>query len=368
MGPTDRKLGVLVVGTGFLGAGRAAAAGVARGLRLAAVFDRDPEAARATAARHGVVAAPDLETALAYPGVDAVVVATPHADHADAVRAALEAGKHVLCEKPLAIDPADARDLAQLADERRLRLATGLNHRFYPPVRDALALVAAGAIGRVENVRARIGHRASPAFLAGWHGDPSRSGGGTLIDNGPHACDLIRRLLVEVVAAEGSLSLEDPGSACEVAADARFRGHDRATSELHSSWVLDSGYLTLSIRGDSGRLEVETAPWGLSGRLAGGRSIRRRYLAERTAERLFRLWAGCERSLVLELEDFAEMSAARPRVGATGWDGCRVAEMVDAVYRSAEGRGEVRLEPLPIRLPGVRRRSGELAPDAGGGR
>ncbi len=87
----------------------------------------------------------------------------------------------------------------------RLRLATGLNHRFYPPVRDALALVGSWAIGRVEAVRAEIGHMASPEFLRSWHTDVARSGGGTLMDNGPHACDLVRRFLGEVVAVEGSV-------------------------------------------------------------------------------------------------------------------------------------------------------------------
>src|SRR5439155_8681619 len=139
----------------------------------------------------------------AWDAVDAVVVATPHADHHEQVGLALEAGKHVLCEKPLAVRPDHARLLALRADELRLRLATGLNHRFYPPVRDALALVSRWAIGRVESVRATIGHRASPEFLAGWHAERERSGGGTLIDNGPHACDLIRRFLGEVVAAQG---------------------------------------------------------------------------------------------------------------------------------------------------------------------
>ena len=368
MGPNERKLGILVVGTGFLGAARAAAAEVARGVRLAAVFDREPARAQATAARHRVLAAPDLESGLALPGVDAVVVATPHADHTDAVRAALEAGKHVLCEKPLAVNPADARELARLADSRKLRLATGLNHRFYPPVADALSLATSGAIGRIEGVRAEIGHRASTEFLAGWHGDPARSGGGTLMDNGPHACDLVRRLMVEVVSAQGCLrqSASAPKD-CELEAFALFRSHDRAVAELRSSWALEEGYLSLNIRGDAGHLRVETAPWRLTGVLATGKRLQRNYLAERTTERLFRLWAGCERSLVRELEDFADLSPSRPRIGASGWDGCRVAEMVEAVYRSAAERREIGLDPLPVRLPGERRRVGEPMPEPRGG-
>src|SRR3954451_21416587 len=214
-------VGFLVVGAGFLGAQRAAAAMVARGCRLVAVHDRDPRAAQAVASQHGVRVAADYDEALGWESVDAVAIVTPHADHYDRASRALEAGKHVLCEKPLAIRPEQARALALRADELRLRLATGLNHRFYPPVRDALALVSRWAIGRVERVKAEIGHTASPEFLASWHTDVARSGGGTLMDNGPHACDLIRRFLGEVVAARGTV--RDPARpGCELEAQGVF--------------------------------------------------------------------------------------------------------------------------------------------------
>ena len=107
-----RPVGFLVVGAGYLGGQRAAAAAAARGTRLVAVHDRDTRLAMDVARRHGAEAVADFEAALARPGVDAVIVATPHADHFPQVLAALEAGKHVLCEKPLAIRPEDARLLA----------------------------------------------------------------------------------------------------------------------------------------------------------------------------------------------------------------------------------------------------------------
>lgn len=348
-------MGFLVVGAGFLGSGRAAAAMAARGCRLVAVCDSNERVARSVASRHGVRVATEFAEALAWEAVEAVIVATPHADHAGQVRMALEAGKHVLCEKPMTIGPEQARALATLADDRRLRLATGFNHRFYPPVRDALSLVAVGAIGRVEAVRAGIGHRASPEFLSSWHTDPSRSGGGTLMDNGPHACDLIRRLLGEVVAAEGSVrNIVRPG--CEADAQATFRGQDGGIGALRCTWTDPSGYLTIEIIGDEGRLRVETAPWGLSGFLASGRRLRNRYIADRFAERRFRGLFGCERSLVRELEAFVAPIANQPRAEGTGWDGCRVTEMIDAVYRSDRTGAEVALEPAGAVTPSIARR------------
>jgi predicted dehydrogenase len=353
----DREVGFLVVGAGFLGAQRASAVAAARGARLVAVHDTNADAAAKVACRHGVEPVADFREALAWPGVDAVVVATPHADHFSQALAALEAGKHVLCEKPLTIEPDDARLLALRADELRLRLGTGLNHRFYPPVVDALELAAAWQIGRVEGVRAEIGHKASPEFLGSWHTDVARSGGGTLIDNGPHACDLIRRLLGEVVAVKGycreSLALP---KRCEVEAYALFRDFDQGFAELRSSWNQPSGYLTLEVRGSEGWLVVETAPWRLSGVLASGRQVFRTYLFERAAEKAFRLRFGCERSLVREIEAFLEPASSQPRPEATGWDGCRVTEMIEAVYRSDTTGEEVRLSPLLAHLPTTSRR------------
>ncbi|MFO0953632.1 MAG: Gfo/Idh/MocA family oxidoreductase [Isosphaeraceae bacterium] len=353
----NESVGFLVVGAGFLGAQRAAAVHAARGTRLFAVHDADPRTASAVASRFGARAVDDLAEALDCPGVDAVVIATPHADHFPQALAALEAGKMVLCEKPLTVRPEDARFLALRADELRLRLGTGLNHRFYPPVADALELCSSWQIGRVEGVRAEIGHKASPKFLSSWHTELSRSGGGTLMDNGPHACDLIRRLLGEVVAAMGyrreSLGLP---SGCEVECYALFRDFDQGFAELRSSWNQPTGYLTLEVRGSEGFLVIETAPWRLSGVLASGRQLLRTYVMERARERAFRVRHGCERSLVQEIEAFVAPQEARPRREASGWDGCRVTEMIDAVYRSDATGTEVRLEPPLSHLPSSSRR------------
>jgi predicted dehydrogenase len=351
-----KGLNWLVVGTGFLGSMRAAAVGAARGSALAAVIDLDADSAQRVALQCGVEALTDLDDGLNRPDVNAVVIATPHADHAAQVRQALDAGKHVLCEKPLTIDADEARALAVLAESKGLRLATGLNHRFYPPVRDALQLVEARAIGRVERVRATIGHRASPEFLASWHTDPARSGGGTLMDNGPHACDLIRRVMGEIITARGEVS--DPlglPEGCESEAVALFLDAEGTRGELTSSWLQDDGYLSIEIRGDAGRLHVETAPWQLSGKLSDGRRIKRRYGLDRVAERIFRLRFGCERSLVWELEAFAGLATHRG-VCATAWDGYRATEMVQAVYASSGTGREVALSPMPIRRGPTRAR------------
>lgn len=341
-----RPVGFLVVGAGFLGAQRAAAVMVCPGARLVSVFDANHLAARSVAVRHQADVDIDYATALERDDVDAVIISTPHADHYEQALAAIEAGKHVLCEKPLTVKPEQSHHLAERADELRVRLATGFNHRFYPPVAEALEMVRLWAIGRVESLRVQIGHKAGEDFLAGWHVDVARSGGGTLMDNGPHACDLIRLILGQVIAVKG-YTRQDPDLPrnCESEAFALFRDMDQGVAELRSSWSQPRGYLTLEIHGSDGWLQVETAPWRLTGELEGGRRLCRTYVVERTLERLFRLRFGCERSLAREIEVFLSPESQAGNPAATGWDGCRVSEMIEAVYESAELGDEVRLWP-----------------------
>jgi predicted dehydrogenase len=303
--------------------------------------------------RHGVCAFHDIEQGLGRPDIAVVIIATPHAEHAALVRTALDAGKHVLCEKPLAIEASQAYELAIEADERGLRLATGFNHRFYPPVQEAMHLLHRWAIGRVESLRVEIGHRASAQFLNTWHTEPELSGGGSLMDNGPHACDLIRQVLGEVASTKGYVvSALDLPDGCESEAFALFRNHDRGIAELRTSWTLESGYLSLQIRGSEGHLHIETAPWRLSGVLSGGGRVLRTFLPERLRERAFHARYGCERSLVSELEAFLSPASVPLFPCASGWDGFRATEMIQAVYKSARTGEEVALPPQVLKVRG----------------
>ncbi len=354
----SRQLGVLVVGVGYLGSRRALAAKAACNTRLIAVTDPDVSRAQSVANRLDVPAISSLDEALSRNDVDLVIVASPHADHEETVRRSLDAGKAVLCEKPLTTDPDEACDLASRADALGIRLSTGFNHRFYPPVAEALQLVSSWKIGRVESVKLTIGHAASPEFLAGWHADRAVSGGGTMMDNGVHACDLARKFLGEIVAAKGYVrdSIGLPFG-IESEAFALFRDHERGVAEVCSSWTLKHGYLTIEVQGSCGFLKVETAPWKLTGRLADGSRLDRRFLRERVSEAIFRRRYGCERSLVTELEQVALYDIHTQSHNATGWDGARATEMADAVYRAAATGSEILLSHPVITVP-----SGRLVP------
>jgi len=145
----SRKPVACIVGTGFIGPAHLEA--LRRlGIPVAGLVERDRETAAAAARALGIGRAyPSLEAALADPEVDAVHLAVPNHLHAPYAEAALRAGKHVLCEKPLALTSGESAKLAALARKSGLVAAVNYNLRFYPLVREAREIVASGELGEV---------------------------------------------------------------------------------------------------------------------------------------------------------------------------------------------------------------------------
>jgi predicted dehydrogenase len=145
MGYSDITAGV--VGVGFIGVAHVEA--LRRlGVHIAGVVSSSPERARAKAEAAGLPRAYESVEALAAdPQVDVIHIASPNHAHAHQVRTALDAGKHVVCEKPLALNSADTADMVVRAEAGGLVNAVCFNVRFYPAIHQARALVVAGSIG-----------------------------------------------------------------------------------------------------------------------------------------------------------------------------------------------------------------------------
>jgi 1,5-anhydro-D-fructose reductase (1,5-anhydro-D-mannitol-forming) len=170
--------------------------------RLYAVLTRDPRKAEAYA---GVVAFTSLSEALDDPKIDAVYVASPVALHTEQTIAGLRAGKPVLCEKPVALDLAQAEAMAHAARETEQLLGIAYYRRLYPKLIRAKQLVADGAIGRPVLVEANYhGWLENPD--RGWLKDPALAGGGPLYDVGSHRIDACNFLFGKPLRATGLLS------------------------------------------------------------------------------------------------------------------------------------------------------------------
>jgi predicted dehydrogenase len=169
---------------------------------LYALLTRDPRKAEAYP---GALAFTDLNAALSDPKVDAVYVASPVSLHADQTIASLAAGKHVLCEKPVALDLAQAESMAEAAAESGQLCGIAYYRRLYPKLIRARQLVQEGAIGQPVLVEANYhGWLESPE--RGWLKDPALAGGGPLYDVGSHRIDACNFLFGKPLRATGLLS------------------------------------------------------------------------------------------------------------------------------------------------------------------
>ena len=181
-----------LVGCGDVSRRYAAAIAAADGLELAAVTDLDAERAGALASELGVAHAPSLEALLADDGVELVVNLTAPRAHAAVTRAALEAGKHVHTEKPLALGYEEARELAELATARGVRLSAAPATLLGEAQQTAWKLVRDGEIGRVRLAYAE----ANWGRIESWHPDPAGLYAvGPLVDVGVYALTVLTAML-----------------------------------------------------------------------------------------------------------------------------------------------------------------------------
>jgi 1,5-anhydro-D-fructose reductase (1,5-anhydro-D-mannitol-forming) len=170
--------------------------------RLYALLTRDPGKADAYP---GALAFTDLAEALGDPAIDAVYVALPVGLHAEATIASLRAGKHVLCEKPVALDYAQAEQMAAAARESGRLLGIAYYRRLYPKLIRTRQLIAEGAIGKPLLVEANC-HGWMESTQRGWLEDPAMAGGGPLYDTGSHRIDACNFLFGRPLRATGLLS------------------------------------------------------------------------------------------------------------------------------------------------------------------
>ncbi|MFO1146823.1 MAG: Gfo/Idh/MocA family oxidoreductase [Alsobacter sp.] len=163
---------------------------------LAGVYDADPRRAASLADDFGSRSFDSLEALLERRDVDAVIVATPNLFHEEAVVAAARRGKHVLCEKPLAIDAAAARRMVRACEEAKVVLQVGFNQRLWGQVEIAKRLLESGFIGTVHQMRSIYSEK-STAYPAAtrYRYDLAQSGGATIIDLTIHRIDLARHLV-----------------------------------------------------------------------------------------------------------------------------------------------------------------------------
>ena len=247
--------GVAIIGCGLIGQKRAKALA---GARLVACADARRDRAVALAGTvPGTVAADDWRHAIDRRDVAVVVVATTNDALAEVSRFALEAGKHVLVEKPAArsVDELDA--LIAVARRSATQVRVGFNHRYHPALQKARTLVDSGVLGELMFVRGRYGHGGRLGYEKEWRADPAIAGGGELIDQGVHLIDLSRWFLGEFTSVGGYAHTYFWNMPVDDNAFLLLRTATDQTAWLHVSCSEWKNMFSLEIYGKIGKLQID---------------------------------------------------------------------------------------------------------------
>lgn len=234
----------------------AAVADQARDVQLAGIWDDDPDRGMAAAQKYGTHFVATLEELAG--DCDGVGVTTETANHLKAIRIIAETGAAVLCEKPLAADLEEARAIADVVNSTGITFMMNFPKRFDPATREVHRLIRDGRIGRPVFARVRHGHGHGfeQEFQGAWFQDPARSGGGTLIDEGIHAADLLRHLFGDPDSVIAEVSNVVLGLAVEDTAAATFRYANGLMAEIVTSWCMRAADSSVEVFGTEGTISL----------------------------------------------------------------------------------------------------------------
>jgi len=326
---------------GFVGAGnvteaKASPAGAFTqdGSQVVAVARANRSRAAAFAQANGIDRAyASVDDLVADPDVDAIYVCTPNHLHRQHALSAIRAGKHVLCEKPLAISSEDAADIVGEATRRGILLAVPYYRRFYPVVERLHEIVQSGRLGTLVSAQA-VCHgwfqpppeTAQSAERPAWRTRRETSGGGTLTDIGSHRIDLLCWLLGEPVAVSATAQRILAWYDGEDQANLTLRFASQAVAQLDQSWCTRTPRDSLALFGTEGEAVIPDLE-GTRLELRIGRSSETIEVEPRSAATHRPVVADFVRAL---------RDGTPPR--CSGHDALTVSQVIEAAYQSATDR------------------------------
>jgi 1,5-anhydro-D-fructose reductase (1,5-anhydro-D-mannitol-forming) len=326
------------LGWGIVGLGRIAGTEIAPAITASAssalisVVSRDQGRAEAFAREHGAVSAvDDYAKMLADPAVRAVYIATPNAQHAEQVIGAARAGKHVLCDKPLALTVPDAQRCVEECRAAGVRLGITFQTRFFDGMAEAAALIRDGGIGRVVTAEAQIGTRGN--LPKGWRTDPGLAGLGTLNNIGVHALDILRYLIGSEVSEVAAMMSSEPGFEVDTTDLVLLRFRNGTLGQLNASQAVPHPRDDIALYGTEGRV---LAP-NLS------RPDRDSVMSFITADDEREFPVSSRGSYLRTIEAFAEAVENGRDPSPSGEDGLRSVQLTTAIAESISQRRVVSL-------------------------
>jgi predicted dehydrogenase len=343
---------------GFIGAGNVTEAKASpqgaftqEGSRVVAVARADAARAEEYARANGFARAyASVEEVCADPEVNAIFICTPHHLHTEHVLAAVRAGKHVLCEKPLTITTEDGLKLAAAAHEAGLVLAVAYYRRFYPVLERLKAVVEAGQIGTVTTVQMicrahSIPKRPADASAAaaaprGWRTQSTTAGGGCLTDTGSHRLDLLFWLLGDAASVSATTERFEIWTDTEDQANVSIQFANRATAHLDVSWCSRTPCDSIELRGTHGTAFVPDLEGTILTLKVGRDPIETIETAPRSQFTHHPL-----------VTDFVRALNDGDPVRCSGADGLRTTQLIELAYEAARERRTLPVPGLTVARP-----------------
>jgi predicted dehydrogenase len=335
---------VAIIGAGLQARRRAPAIRESADTELVVITAKKGEEAEPLARKMECEAGEGWATVVTRPDIEVVVVCTPPDIHAAISTAALRAGKHVLCEKPLTRTIAEAQEVISVAGATGMTLKCGFNHRHHPAIWKAKQLHDQHKLGTPMFGRCTYGICGRPGYEKEWRADPTVVSGGQLMEQGIHAVDLFRWFLGDFQQVTGFTStsyfdiapLEDNGFAL-------LRSDSGVIASIHSSLTQWKNLFSFEVFGSEGYFRVE----GLGGGYGNEKLVigRRDFTAPFTEEILE--YRGEDRSWSEEWTEFMTAIREHREPLGNGVDGLEALRLVNAVYEAARTGRTVKTQTLP---------------------
>lgn len=242
-----------IVGCGAIGMKRAL--NIGRG-SVAGCVDIEMARAKKIADLTGASIFKTSEDLVSSNEVDIVIVSTLHDLLAPIALSAIRNGKHVLIEKPGGRNSSELDVILKAADEHKVKVRIGLNHRFHRAVLKANSLIKEEAIGKLMFIRGRYGHGGRVGYEKEWRANPKMSGGGELLDQGPHLIDLSMKMLGDFVTVNGRAFTYFWDMDVDDNAFLMMETKDAKTAFLHVSCTEWKNTFSMEIYGKKGKIEL----------------------------------------------------------------------------------------------------------------
>ena len=332
-------LNVGIVGCGRMGSRRARIVHESESEQLNLLADIDLNRVNGLAEELNCRSATDWREVVESDEIDVVIVCVPNKHMAPVIVAALEAGKHVLCEKPPGRNQEEARQIVEAAAQAEGTFKIGFDKRYHPAMRKMRELFDQDLIGPVMYARAVFGHGASPGLEKTWFASADLAGGGSMIDMGVHLVDLLRWYIGDFENVLGvaktyywDLDYFESGQQVDDNAFFLMQTEDGKVAQVHVSWTQWKNRFSFEIFGRDGFLRME----GLGGYYGPSTLTLARRRPESGPPEM-EVFEFNEQFNTLELEwyDFVESVRKGEQDVEKAQDGLKTMRTIDALYRSA---------------------------------